>query len=243
MKDISKELLKLSPVQLFDWLADTYFKELDDLNTEEIDWLAWDPDSLVLFLSKKRISISDPIAIDKMMATFAFLFRRDLGTSDAKAFEKLVHAFNNDPIVVDVIQEPTLEAVNYAVTQMRKLNNALQKREDRSSLSEVVPLEFKGEVPGYVASVAFINNFPILNSNLDFATEMLDFINSNKWRDKQYDGLISKLKDLVQYLETTKLDSEGIEEILSTVKDSSEIVKNMVVKYIGLLMYDPCVIE
>lgn len=243
--DISKVILKLSPSDVFLYMSKDLFKELDNIDTEEVDWLAWDPDSLVVYLYKKDITINNPIALDKFMAIVAFLYRRDIGTTDAKAFEKLVHAFNNDVVVTDVIQEPTLEAVNYAVKEMHILNELLQKMMmgDKYKTSLRNELVFTGEVPNYVASVAYSNNFPILNSNLRFAKDILNFLNSNKWRDIEFNGFLTNLKELVDFLESNTLDSNTIDSIIKTAGDTSEIYKNLVIKYIGLILYNPCIIE
>lgn len=253
--DISKRILKLSPSKLFNYLADNFFKELDDTTTKEIEWLGWDPDSLIVYLFKKGILIEDNIALDKVMALLSFLHRRDIGTSDAKAFEKIVHAFNNDPVIVDVIQEPTLAAVNYAVKEMRILNSILNKVTNLESTNP--DLEFTGEVPGYVASVAYSDGYPILNNNLIFAKDILNFLNSNKWRNKESNGLISKIKDVVNYLDNNVITTKGIDAILDEIDQMpadtnnllfngqplNKIMRNIVTKYIGLSLYDPCILE
>lgn len=245
MKDISKELLRKNPSDIFKDMYSTYFKELDDPTTDDIEWLSWDPDSLIVYLFKKDITVDDPIAVDKLMSIFAFLYRMDIGTSDAKAFEKIVHAFNNDAVIVDVIQEPTLEAVCYTIREMHKLYDMLQAKvysKDETKFKQG-KLEFTGEIPGYVASVAYYNNFPLLIPLLSFATESFDFLNSTKWRDKKYDGLLTKLNELMLFLENTELDKVSIDNILNEASNSSDLIKSFLIKYIGLYLYNPCIIE
>lgn len=242
MVDLSSTILFLSPTELFNTCAYDLFKELDNLDTPEVEWLEWDPDALILYLEKHGNYIENPIAKDKLLAVKSFAYRRDIGTMDAKAFEKLVHAFNNNAIVVDVIQEPEIEEVYYAVKEMHKLSEALNKYQ---GATKVDSLEFIGEIPGYVASVAVRSGLRVLPKLLSFAQEMLDFLGSNSAYNKNSDGDIDAIKSIVEVINSIghHPPKEILDKYLLMYNNISARGDNQYLsilsRYFSLILYDP----
>jgi hypothetical protein len=158
-------ILATEPVQLF--------RELDKAlagahSDPDSNWLAWDTESILLTLDRDRTLITENTAIDKIMAVKSAAFNMNVPCTHALAFEKVVLAFCNNECVMDAVQPPFVEEIFYTVYRLKVLAKEVHGKETK--------LDFRGEIPGYVAATAKHRNVLVLPKPLDFAQDLLTFL-------------------------------------------------------------------
>jgi len=134
-----------------------------DIEFRDAPWMLWDADTILKLMDK----VTEPRSRDKLMAVCRSAGNMNIVCTQAIAFEKICHAFCNNPCVMDMYQPLFIEEVHYAVEQLHQLQKILDP---------ATPLEFAGEVPGYVASVAEFRNVNVLPKPLEFAQDTFTFL-------------------------------------------------------------------
>lgn len=181
------------------------------------NWLQWDNDTVLLQLKNL-----EPEEKDKVLAVKAFLSFPHIPASQAVAFEKCVVAFNNDPVIHDQPQVPEIEEVYYAVKQMHRLNGRA--------------VNFGGEVPSYVASVAKYRDVHLLPTELKFARDILNHLIGWGPGNEEFD-VLSKASTLAQQVEII-VSEEGITDEVITLFDHA-ILGPHLRTIVGCILYDP----
>ena len=180
------------------------------------DWEYWDPYTLLVTLG-----VQNSHDQDKLAAIQGLLKNPVLVVSDYYAFEKVAHAFCNNPVVSEVEQPLSLEEVFYSVCQIRSI------------LKEAgVEADFSGEVPSYVAVVATEEGWDALPRELTFAQELFAHFASMISRKFEAEAktALSTMADM------PKEDMLGF---LQKIEGDSSAPAAQLRKYIGLYLYDP----
>lgn len=133
------------------------YKALDAF-FDGLPWLLWDSDALFMNLPQ----VTSPVATDKVMAVKACAQNMNVPCTDAVAFEKTGMAFCNNVCVMDTFQPLYTEEAVYTAMQLQAIAQVVQESE----------IEFSGEVPSYIATVAKHRGTPVLPKPLEFAQDL-----------------------------------------------------------------------
>ena len=214
-------LLTTTPVDVYHYL-DSLFKGES--------WVGWEPETV--FHTVNTGKELDPLIKDKIGAVIGCAGNPALVTTNSRAFEKVVHAFCNNPCVIDAVQPPQVEEVFWAVDQIIKIICTINE----GMISTDV--EFSGEIPGYVAGVSKYNGWVVLPTRLSFAREMLDNINNVSGWDTAENipvyKLLQKAHSIADALDSTTVDTKGLD---SLEEDTPE--NNIIRKLVGCTLYKP----
>jgi hypothetical protein len=150
--------------------------------------------------------------------------------SVSTAFEKTMHAFNNNVCVMDVPQPVFIEEILYGVTQLKELARLIH---------DGVP-EFIGEIPGYVASCGYYYNWIFLPTPLAFAHEMLNYMNglqpaSAKY--KLYAEHMQSIEKAARQLGEAQLLEGDLSALDSLPEDTALSI--FIRKVVGAYVFDP----
>lgn len=183
------------------------YNHLDNL-FKEGEWLSWEPETVLTSL--KECINGEDICKDKILAVQGVAANATLVLTNNRAFEKVVHAFCNNPCIMDIAQPPQIEEIHWAIPHIQDIIVASQEDIKRESIS------FTGEIPGYVAGVAKYHGWLVLPKRLNFAKEMLDNLNGIKgWNTKEQDIalIISQAQSLADQLDDIELDTAGLDAL------------------------------
>lgn len=180
------------------------------------DWEYWDPYTLLVTLG-----VQNSHDQDKLSAIQGLVKNPWLAVSDYFAFEKIAHAFCNNPVVAEVDQPLSLEEILYSVRQIQAI------------LTEAgIQAEFKGEVPSYVAVVATEEGWDALPEDLAFASELFTHLASMVSRKFEAEAKAA-LKALAG------MSKDEVSALLDKIAPDTSAGANQLRKYAGLLLYDP----
>jgi len=126
------------------------------------EWVTWDAETLLMQLPL----VKDAVAMDKVLAVKSCAANINVPVAKALAFEKICTAFCNNHCVMDAYQPLFMEEVFYGVKQINLISQAVHGK---------LP-KFKGEVPGYIATVAKVRAVPVLPKPLAFAQDRAAFM-------------------------------------------------------------------
>jgi hypothetical protein len=181
------------------------------------DWLDWEVETVLAQFN----TVLSQAAQDKVLAIQSVLNNIGLTASDAIAFEKVVHAFCNNPCIMDALQAPSIEEIFYTVKQIKKLVNA--------------GIEYVGEIPGYVAAVAAHHDWVLLPLPLSFAQEALYsllYLTPGTERWKESEAFINEGKKILEYLDTHYFtDYDSLE--------NETMAALFIRRILGAYLYDP----
>jgi len=198
----------------------------------DTDWLAWEPETILLELKN---DVSDA-AVDKLLAVQAVCSNSNAVVRSAAAFEKVVNAFCNNICVMDVIQPPEVEEMSYAVSQIEKLIHLVH--------GEKAVIEYIGEVPAYVASVARFRNWFMLPRNLQFAQDNLNSLlncRTDSKKYKEHKHILDAVSDFV--MGTTRKDArELLQNAVLTELETDDTSSLLVRHILGALLFDPTIL-
>lgn len=211
-------ILAMHPINLLKAL-DTYF--------EGSDWYSWEPE---VVLTELKDEVSDQAA-DKVLAVKSLAANTEMAFYNHSAFENIVHAFCNNMLVVDTNQPMYVEEIMYAVPQIIQIARYVH--------GDLVDVEFRGEVPGYIAATAKYRGWVVLPKRLQFAQEILDSLTGIEEGSKRYTEFkttIALVKNLVEAMDAT--DVTQYTEMLGFLEEDTE--KSLIAKRIlGSYLYDP----
>lgn len=201
-------------------------KALDRLFEGE-DWYLWEPE---VVLHELRDEVSEQ-AQDKVLAVQAVACNGSQACTKASAFENVVHAFNNNMLVVDTLQPPLIEEVMYAVEQLEKIIKYVH--------GDSTAFGFGSEIPGYIAAVAKYRDWVVLPARLEFAQDALDALTGLREGSKKYSEFkdtLTLIRGLVRAVGATHVVAN--EEIFRLIEEDTP--KSMVIRLIlGAYLYDP----
>lgn len=217
-----------TPLEVYH-LLDKEFSELEGGST----WLEWEPDTLLIQLPQ----LADPIAKDKVLAVHTVCYNFPAITQDWFAFEKVINAFCNNPCVADVVQVPSIEEVFYTITQLQLLNKII------SNCAYTKDITFSNQVYGFIASVAFVEEWLVLPSIFRVTTqESLNSLNGIYTGNKKYQHLLpllSKVQTVCAQLDTLKLEKDDLLKELTRLEAIDTYEFTHIKRIIGCFMYTP----
>ena len=193
-------------------------------------WLQWEPETLIMQL---RDDVDD-LAEDKLLAVQSVASNATVVLNMALSFEKAVLAFNNCVCVMDTWQPPYVEELCYAVPQILKILRAVHGPNHT--------FEFAGEVPNYVASVAKYRGWIALPRRLDFASELLNSMNSLTEKSKRYiesRELVDEVREVYRSLDNPTADAILNSEQYRQLSRPEQI---QFAKIAGALLFDPTIL-
>lgn len=182
-----------------------------------LEWVTWDAETLLMQLPL----VKDAVAMDKVLAVKSCAANINVPAAKALAFEKVCTAFCNNHCVMDAYQPLFVEEVFYGVGQIRKISQIVHGR---------VP-KFKGEVPGYIASVAKTRAVTVLPLPLAFAQDRTTFLTGRAPSGDEM-GLVASI-DLVDQL---SLRDPKILDQLDPKKNAADRLSAFL---IGCYVFDP----
>ena len=180
------------------------------------DWEYWDPAALIITLG-----IQGRTDTDKVAAVQSLLKNPRLSLSDYTAFEKIAHAFCNNPVLPEVDQPLSLEEVLYVVRQIR----GIFKKEGGLA-------DFAGEVPSYIAVVATEEGWDALPEELSFSQEMfahLASVISRKFETEAKSALGT----------ISGMSRENMMSLLDHLENDFSPQAFQLRRYLGLYLFDP----
>lgn len=146
-------------IQNFLWNHDTHplilYQALDDRYGPI--WLEWDPDAIWIILERDYESRLDAITKDKINAVKTLLVV-DSFWQDWEVFEKVIQAVNNNTVLFNIMQPPTLGQLVNGVQIAQSLRKSMK---------------FDEEVSRYIASQAQEMGLEYLSEPLMFAQKFL----------------------------------------------------------------------
>jgi len=188
------------------------------------DWLAWEPEVLLSYVPEVKFYVPR----NKILAVQAVGANADLVCSDHVGFESVGNCFCNYHYLVGESQPLGIEECFYTINQVRdiisKVHNLSQEK-----------IEFLGEIPGYIASVAKLYKHRVLPKPLSFSQDILNFLYPNTKENN-----ISDLLYIAEEIDKASLpDSlDELRKLLDNVDpDSTHGV--FVGWLIGCYVYDP----
>lgn len=221
----TQRVLKMAPAVIYTRLD----REFDGQT-----WLGWAVETLVAQLPEHL----DQAALDKVLAVFAVARDVQAVCQNALGLEKVTHAFNNQPCLMDALQPPHIEELMYAVGQIRRIAEHTQEKEESKKVV------FHAQTPGYVASVGRYHQWTVLPRPLAFAQQMLDFLNGMHWRranDQRIDTAVRALSDLSEQLGSlsdVSASSPSIKAMLDGF-DTNRFEYRDAARLIGCYLYRP----
>jgi hypothetical protein len=239
----------LSDKQVWTLSSAELYQELDKAFPEE-PWLTWEPETLLRHLPEIKGGT------DKVLAVQAVASNLNLVLSVSVAFEKVVHAFNNNVCVMDSPQPAYIEEVFYAVAELKKLAklvhsftlsdpapklaNDLSESEAESDTELTSELDFIGEIPGYVAACGHYHGWVLLPSPLGFAQEMLNYLNGlhpDSAKYKMFADHMQQIEKAASQLDEADLSGDDLSALDGLPEESplSEFIKRVV----GTYLFDP----
>ena len=218
----ARSILATHPAELFMALDIAFSGE---------NWLEWEPETILLSLADDEVPDR---AADKVLAVHSVAANSSMVLSSANAFEKVVMAFCNNVCVMDEHQEPYLEEVYYAVTQIRQVIRLAHPKDGDQAV-------FHGEVPGYVAAVAKCRGWFVLPEGLSFAQDALNSLcglEEGSDLRKEHEGIIHAVEAIYKNMKT-----RDAEELLNSKEidalDDDDTGSMLTKRIIGALLYDP----
>lgn len=156
--------------------------------------LAWEPESVWLELNDDGIDLSEEnrnkfLAASTLLRTPAFFW-------DANIFEDTCLAFNNAPVIVDVIQESSPGQLAWGVFEAHLIS---QIREPELAGKEEAGFQFDFEPSRYTATVLHRLGFVLAPELLEFSQKDLDALN------KESVNLKSQVEDRWTNLQSSNL--------------------------------------
>lgn len=214
-------ILTETPSAIYDYLDDLFDGE---------SWLEWEPETLLTSVPLNIMEECDTgICKDKLLAVQAAAVNTNLVCTYHKAFEKIVHAFCNNPCVMDVVQPPAIEEIYWSIPHIEHIMHQVH--------GDTEELEFSGEVPNYVSGVGKYYGWVVFPERLKFAQEMLDNLNGlQDWTTKRADikAILDQARQVADQLEDVSADAKGLDAI------SADTPRNiMIKKLVGCKLYDP----
>jgi hypothetical protein len=214
-------ILKETPAKIYDYL--------DELLSGE-SWFEWEPETLLTTVITQDLNECDSgLCKDKILSVQAVALNTDLVCTYHKAFEKVVHAFCNNPCIMDVVQPPAIEEIYWSIPQIEYILRKVH--------GDTAELKFMGEIPNYVASVGKYFGWMVFPERLKFAQEMLDNLNGlQEWTSKHADikAILDQAKQVAEQLEDISVDNTGIEELTDATPRNI-----MIKKLVGCKLYSP----
>lgn len=204
-------------------------KSLDKVFIDQ-KWHSWEPEVLLTML-KDEIS---ELAHDKVLSVQAVACNSSLVFEKAMALEKVVLAFCNNFVNVDVHQAPLVEELVYSIPQIEAIVKYVHP--------EAGPTIFTGDTIGYVAAVAKFRGWVVLPPMLSFAQDRLNFLTGivpGSKKFTEFSGVISAISSLSEKL--SGVDLTTFPEITDLLNDDSSAAL-MAKKVLGAYMYDPTVL-
>jgi len=207
-------IIKNPPVQVFRFLDSHFYGT---------SWLGMDPESMLLQLDRHRTLITKTEAVDKLMAVKSAAFNINIPCRDCLAFEKIAHAFCNNICVMDAFQPLFIEEVFYTVNQLTEIAKMVD--------DSIKHLDFRGEIPGYVASVAKHRGVRVLPKPLGFAQDILTFLNGYSPTPDE----LTLADNLEAMHRSGALDAKAINDNIGDTLQVNSSVRNLIRCY----LFDP----
>lgn len=197
-------------------------------------WENWEAEVLLATVADPQELSSE--AIDKLLAIQSFYKMPYLAFTNAVAFEKIVHAFCNNPCVVDTLQPPHIQEITYTVKQCNNIIKNSRYKEEKDNFI------FMGEIPGYIAATAKYRDWIVLPKCLAFAQEALfslkGYVSGNP-RYEEHKKIIKAAVNMVSHLDDSTIDANGVAEVAEAVNNESSFSSNLLLQIVGAYLYDP----
>jgi hypothetical protein len=208
----------------------TLYRNLDAMLTKEHSkrWLEWEPEVLLSTVPEVKYYVPR----NKLLAIQAVGANADLVCSDHIGFESVGNCFCNYHYLVGESQPIGIEECLYTTNHVKQIISDVHKLDTDK-------INFLGEIPGYIASVAKLYKHRVLPVPLNFGQDILDFLYPNNKQDAHFE----EMKHIAAEIDKTAIPNDfgNLGKILDVI-DPGSTNGAFVNWLIGCYLYNPTTI-